>query len=115
MAVTVEMLQAKLADLQRGLAEVSAALDELAAPPASNPPTANMSKPEEDPMAGIAFTDPRILLPVLDEALTKMGIDVTAPAMKPEEVQELMLREGVRPEDNLISRGIIEAREEQLL
>ena len=37
---------------------------------------------------------------------------VTQPAMTPQEVQELMLREGVRPEDNILSRGIIEAREE---
>jgi hypothetical protein len=112
MAVTVEMLKEKLADLQRGLAEVSAALDELAGHAASDRACAALPEVGVDPLAGITFSDPRTLLPLLDEALTKMGIDVTAPAMKPEEVQALMLREGVRPEDNLISRGVIEAREE---
>jgi hypothetical protein len=107
MAVTVEMLKEKLADLQRGLAEVSAALDEL---DVARPPTPRV--PGRVVLTGPQFSDPRTLLPLIDEAFTKMGIDITAPAKRPEEVQEMMLREGVRPEDNLISRGVIEAREE---
>ena len=65
-----------------------------------------------DPLAGVRFSDPKALLPLLDKAFAEMGIDVTQPAPTPEEVQQLMLREGVRPEDNILSRGIIEAREE---
>ena len=112
MATTIEMLKEKLARVQQELAEVSAALDELATPPCADSVAAGARAADTDSLAGVTFSDPRTLLPLLDEALTKMGIDVTAPAMTPEEVQQLMLREGIRPEDNILSRGIIEAREE---
>ena len=85
-------------------------LDELeGVPPYSH------SAPEgfpRDPLAGVRFSDPKALLPLLDKAFAEMGIDVTQPAPTPEEVQQLMLREGVKPEDNILSRAIIEAREE---
>jgi hypothetical protein len=110
MAATIEMLKQKIAHLQEGLAEVSAALDEL-----GEVPTHSRSAPEkvaQNPLAGIRFSDPKALLPLLDKAFAEMGIDVTQPALTPEEVQEMMLRDGVRPEDNIGSRAIIEAREE---
>ncbi len=110
MAVTIEMLEEKIAQVQRELAEVSAALDELAGASDGSGPESTVS--QRDPLAGVRFSDPKALLPVLDKAFAEMGIDVTQPAPTPEEVQQLMLREGVRPEDNIGSRGIIEAREE---
>jgi hypothetical protein len=116
MAATIEMLKKKIAHLQEELAEVSAALDELASspPPASpaTPPGTVSAAGRPDPLAGVRFSDPKALLPLLDKAFAEMGIDVTQPAPTPEEVQQLMLREGVRPEDNILSRAIIEAREE---
>jgi hypothetical protein len=39
-----------------------------------------------------------------------MGIDVQP--IGAEELQDMMLKEGIRPEDNIASRGIIEMREE---
>jgi len=102
MTATIEMLREKIAHIQRELAEVSAALDEMVVQPAALP----------NPLAGLKFADPKALLPILDKAFAEMGIDVTQPAMGPEEVQQLMLREGVKPEDNVLSRGIIEARGE---
>ena len=109
MAATIEMLKNKIAHLQRELAEMSAALDELGgAPTEPVSPTEGLPR---DPLAGLSFSDPKALLPLLDEAFAKMGIDVSQPALTPEEVQQLMLREGVRPEDNIGSRAIIEARE----
>lgn len=110
MAVSIEMLKQKIAHLQQELAELSAALDELAGAPTQpgSPPAG--SRP--DPLAGVRFSDPKALLPLLDRAFAEMGIDVTQPAPTPEEVQQLMLRDGVRPEDNIGSRAIIEAREE---
>jgi hypothetical protein len=105
MAVTIEELKRKVARLQRELAEVSAGLDELAA-------AGSAAGRPADPLAGRRFSDPKALLPVLDRAFAEMGIDVTGPALTPKEVQDLMLREGVRPEDNILSRGIIAAREE---
>jgi hypothetical protein len=110
MAATIEMLKQKIAHLQEGLAEVSAALDEL-----GGAATNTHSAPEpaaQNLLAGVRFSDPKALLPLLDKAFAEMGIDVTQPALTPEEVQEMMLREGVRPEDNILSRAIIEAREE---
>jgi hypothetical protein len=112
MATTIEMLKEKLARVQQELAEVSLALDELAASPTPGQTTAQPKALSEVLREGVDFIDPRTLLPLIDEAFTKMGIDITQPAMTPEEVQQLLLQEGVRPEDNLISRGIIEAREE---
>ena len=64
-----------------------------------------------NPLAGLTFTDTRALLPLVDQAFAQMGIDVTQPSPTPEEVQQLMLREAVKPEDNIGSRAIIEARE----
>jgi hypothetical protein len=110
MAATIQMLKHKIAHLQEELAEVSAALDELA-----EVPTNSHSAPEQvvqNPLAGVRFSDPKALLPLLDKAFAEMGIDITQPALTHEEVQQLMLREGVRPEDNIGSRAIIEAREE---
>jgi hypothetical protein len=109
MAVTVEMLKQKIAHLQQELSEVSDALDELAGAPSQN---GTSPAAKRDPLAGIRFSDPKELLPLFDAAMVKMGIDVTQPAMHPIEVQEMMLREGIRPEQNLLSSGIIEAREE---
>jgi hypothetical protein len=103
-------LKQKIAHLQQELEEVSAALDELAVAPTGL--EAQPAAPRPDPLAGIWFSDPKALLPLLDKAFVEMGIDVTQPAPTPEEVQPLMLREGVKPEDNILSRGIIEAREE---
>jgi hypothetical protein len=110
MAATIEMLKQKIAHLQEELAEVSAGLDEL-----GRASTNSYSEPEvipQNPLAGVRFSDPKALLPLLDKAFAEMSIDVTQPALTPEEVQQLMVREGVRPEDNVLSRAIIEAREE---
>ena len=89
---------------------MSAALDELAE--AATQPGAVPEAPTRDPLAGIRFSDTKALLPLLDKVFAEMGIDVMQPALTPKEVQELMLREGVKPEDNILSRAIIEAREE---
>ena len=109
MPASIEMLKRKIARLRQGLDEVDAALDELAGSlPAPGEPEA--ARP--NPLAGLEFSDPKALLPVLDRAFAEMGIDVSGPAPTPEEVQQLMLQEGVKPEDNLGSRAIIEARDE---
>ncbi len=65
-----------------------------------------------NPLGGLTFADAKALLPILDKAFAEMGIDVIQPAMRHEDVQQLMLLEGIKPEDNILSRGIIEARGE---
>jgi hypothetical protein len=109
MAVTIETLKEKVTRLQQDLAELSAALDELAKAPAENGPP---SSPTGTPLAGMKLSDPEALLSVLDKAFAEMGIDVSQPAPSAEEVQQLMLSEGIKPEDNIGSRAIIEARDE---
>lgn len=113
MAVTIEALREKVKHLQQELAEIHAGLDELAEAPHHNGSTATRGPaPEPDPLAGLPRTDPKELLRIFDQVAAEMGIDVTQPAPSAREVREMMLREGVRPEDNLGSRAIIEAREE---
>jgi len=46
----------------------------------------------------------------LDEWFRHIGVDVHP--IGAEKLQEMMLKEGVHPEDNILSRGIIEMREE---
>ena len=111
MAATIRALKEKLAHLQHELAEVSAALDELDEPAPS--PAARLPRPLDEVLReGVDYIDPRTLVSDFDAALEKMGVEIPATAPTAEEVQALMRREGVRPEDNLISRGVIEAREE---
>ena len=112
MAVTVETLKAKIERIRQELDEVSAGLEELAGAPAVPRPTPAPPEEVKKILAKHGFVDSRTLQPLIDAAFIKMGIDITQPALTPEEVQEMMLREGVRPEDNILSRGIIEAREE---
>ncbi len=59
------------------------------------------------------FADKKEIQRLVAEQMESMGIqfDPTATAQK---AQEMMLAEGIRPEDNMLSRGIIAAREEYL-
>jgi hypothetical protein len=56
------------------------------------------------------FADKKEIQKVIADQHARMGFakDPTATA---ERARELILADGVRPEDNLFSRGIIEARE----
>jgi hypothetical protein len=113
--MTVELLREKIARLQGSLDDVSAALEELGA--GVDPSTSSAAKmprttePTIDPLAGVRFSDPEQLRPVLDRAFTEMGIDTSGPVLTPREVQALMVRQGVRPADKLGSSAVIEARE----
>jgi hypothetical protein len=109
--LSIQMLKEKIARVQAELEEVSAALEELAHVPVQGRPVAPPS-PDELATGGTKLTEPQTALAALDRVFGQMGIDVTQPGLTPEEVQELMLREGVRPEDLILSKGIIEAREE---
>jgi len=48
---------------------------------------------------------------LFDELMKKWGIDEVEP-VGPERLKELMLEDGIRPEDNIASREIIAMREE---
>ena len=102
MAVTLETLQAKITRIEQELAQVRQSLEQLAAAPQ---PWAKEHWP-----AGIQRVDRTGWRQWFDEWFQHTGI--TAQPMGAERLQTLMLQEGVRPEDNLLSRGIIAMREE---
>lgn len=56
--------------------------------------------------------DRSALLAVFDAAFDEMGVDWSEPTISAEALQTLMLEEGVRLEDNILSSGIVAAREE---
>jgi len=102
MTATIETLKEKIAHIRQELDEVSAALDEMAAAqPAAKP----------NPLAGIKFADKEPLRKAFDELFARMGISHVKP-IGAEKLQEMMLKAGIKPEDNIFSRGIIEMREE---
>ena len=100
MAITVDVLKSRIAHIRQELEDVSAALDSLTEAPAA------ASAPD------IGEVDRSALLAQLDAAYAEMGLDLSGPEMTAEELQALMLEEGVRPEDRIFSSGIIAAREE---
>jgi hypothetical protein len=112
MAVTIAELKEKLARVQQDLAEVSASLDQLESANGGPQTVAGPIPLAEALVAGVDFVDPRTFRELADEAFRKMGIDITAPAPTPEEVQALMIREGIRPEDRIFTRALYEMREE---
>lgn len=102
MAAPIETLKEKIAHIRQELDEVDAVLDEIAAAqPAAKP----------NPLAGIKFADKEPLRKAFAELVKQMGIENMKP-IGAEALQEMMLKEGVKPEDNILSRGIIEMREE---
>ena len=58
----------------------------------------------------VQFVDKEKLRPVIAQAFEEMGI--RGEPIGAEELQERMVAHGVKPEDNILSQGIIEMREE---
>ena len=102
MVVTLDALKEKVAWIEQQLAEVHRSLEQLAAAP--------QLQTKEYAPAGIQWADRAGWKEWFDEWFQQVGI--TAKPMGAERLQMLMLQEGVRPEDNLLSRGIIAMREE---
>jgi hypothetical protein len=102
MAETLESLQVKIAHIEQELAEVRQSLEQLL--PASQPPV------KEHRLAGIEWVDRRGWKVWFDEWFQQTG--VTVQPIGAEKLQALMRQEGIRPADNLLSRGIIDMREE---
>jgi hypothetical protein len=102
MVLTLEALKEKITWIERELAEVRRSLEQLTAAP-------QLWTKEHWP-AGIQWVDRTGWKEWFGEWFQQMGI--TAQPMGAERLQALMIQEGVRPEDNLLSRGIIAMREE---
>lgn len=63
-----------------------------------------------DRLRTVRFVDKEKLRPTVDNAFAAMGI--RGEPIGAEKVQEMIAACGVRPEDNILSRGIIDMREE---
>ncbi|HIQ06535.1 MAG TPA: hypothetical protein EYH31_12790 [Anaerolineae bacterium] len=96
--ITYETLKTKILWIEQELAEVRQGLEQLAA------------KPEQRWWGSAQWVDKGSWKAWFDEWFQQLGI--TAQPIGAEKLQKLMLQEGVRPEDKLLSRGIIAMREE---
>jgi len=102
MPVTLKTLKAQITRIEQELAEVRQSLEQLTA--ASQP---RVKRPWP---AGIQWVDRTGWNEWFAAWFQQTGI--TAQPIGAEKLQALMLQEGVQPEDNLLSRGIIAMREE---
>jgi hypothetical protein len=101
MAATTEELERRLAALE---AEVARLRERLEPPPGSQPENAweEMARRSRESQ------------PALTAAWKKMLQDLGIPEVEPipaEELQQMMIDEGIRPEDNILSSEIIRMRE----
>lgn len=102
MQVTLESLKAKVAQAEKELIEVRRGLEQLLASASSGI--------EDHSQARLQSVDKTGWQQWFDEWFQQM--DITTQPIGAENLQALMLEEGVRPDDNLLSQGIIAMREE---
>lgn len=105
MIPTITKLIIKIEQLEWDLAEVKKELEKIQAP------LMKSLTPEERKAVKVARSRSQRdrLRPSIEDALGKPDPDVEIPTA--EELQQLQLKEGVKPEDNIGSRAIIEERE----
>jgi len=105
MISTIAELIIKIEQLEWDLAEVKKKLVKLQVP------LMKSLTPEERKAVRLARVQAQRerLRPSIEKALGKPDSDIEIPTA--EELQQLLLEEGVKPEDNLGSRAIIEERE----
>jgi hypothetical protein len=60
----------------------------------------------------VVFVDKKAIQKIVAEVNAQIGF-VPDPSATAEKAREMMIAEGIRPEDNLASRGIIAARDEE--
>ncbi|HJT78508.1 MAG TPA: hypothetical protein VJ739_14990 [Gemmataceae bacterium] len=102
MATTLEDLEKRLAAVEQELARVRQLLE---------PPSADETPAERGArMIREAKRSQAAVSAAWEKAMEQMGIQ--GEPIPAEELQQRMLDHGIKPEDNLLSRGIIEMREE---
>ena len=104
MTTTIDKLLIKTERIEQELAEVKQALEKLRS-------TESLT-PEERAAARLERVRSKNekLTPLIDETFKKMGI--TGEPISAEKLQEMFVAEGVKPEENSFSQGIIKMREE---
>ena len=103
---TLEEIRGRLLAIRRELDEVYEALEQLEDSQPVHPQPGQGGRP-----AGTGFTDKEALREAFEELFRQMGVEHVKP-IGAVALQEMMLMAGVKPEQNLFSRGIIEMREE---
>jgi hypothetical protein len=106
MATTLEEVRGKLIDIQAQLAEVTEAVGKLEPAPSDRE-----TAPARGWPASPDWVDKQPLRDAFDALMRQMRIQDTLP-IPAEELQQRMLERGVKPEDRILSSGIIEMREE---
>ena len=103
-----------IGEMESKLAELRAAVEKL--PEAAETTSAGLLTAQggediavERPRT-IRFVDKHQLRPLVGKTFDEMGI--RGEPIGAEKVQEMIVACGVRPEDNLFSRGVVETREE---
>ena len=104
MPVTLETLKAKITQVEKEVIEIRQELDQLSTATPGGPGA------KARQLAGFWPADKTGWPKWFDEWFQQIGI--TAQAQGAEKLQALMREEGVRPEDNLLSQGIMAMREE---
>ena len=104
MTTTIEKLLIKTERIEQELAEVRQELEKLR-------PTKSLTSEERTAarLERVRLKNEK-LTPLIDKAFEKMGI--TGEPIGAEKLQEMLAAEGVKPEENSFSQGIIKMREE---
>jgi hypothetical protein len=102
----LDEVTSKLEEMRVALAQLPDAEDSL-----DEPVVNHRSKGiATDRLRTVRFVNKEELRPIVDNAFAAMG--VRGEPIGAEKVQEMIAACGVRPEDNILSRGIIDMREE---
>ena len=100
-AILKEILT-KLEGLENNVAEIKTQIQEL---------KEKGGEPEQFSILEQALRDKPLIQKKFDELFKKWGIDDMEP-IGAKKLRELMIKDGIKPEDNEASRGIIAMREE---
>lgn len=98
----LEELRKKIDQMEDSLIEMRKSLDQMIA--------VNENKPNNDWRSKFQWADKEELKKWFEEWRERNG--VTNKPIGVEKLQEMLLKEGIKPEDNSFSKGIIEMREE---
>lgn len=111
--MTKSTLLRRLDEVASKLGEMRVALEQLPDAEESRGDRVADHKSKEiaaDRLRLVRFVDKEKLRPIIDNAFAAMG--VRGEPIGAEKVQGMIAACGVRPEDNILSRGIIDMREE---
>lgn len=100
MTLTIKVIQEKLEKIEGEVVQLREQFNHLL----------TQQMPPSEPEQIVQFVDKTQLRPLVAKAFEEMGIHVKP--IGAEKVQEMIAACGVKPEENLFSRGILEMREE---